>query len=92
MYYALVKENLIHAADSVELMANMQGVTLRTKANATPHQMYTQGANVFQAKGPVVFHQKVEYVLQEMEFDNGEADWKMRGALKEIEAKPEKWR
>jgi hypothetical protein len=49
--------------------------------------MHTQGANVFQAKGPVVFQQKVEYVPQEMEFDNREADWKMIGAPKEIEVK-----
>jgi hypothetical protein len=82
-----VKENLIHAVDSVELIVNLQGVPLRTIANVTPHQMHTQGVNVFQANRPVVFQQKVEYVLQEMEFDNGEADWKMIGALKEIEVK-----
>jgi hypothetical protein len=87
MYFTPVKEKSIHAVDSVELMVNMQGIPLRTIASVTPHQMHTQGTNVIQAKGPVAFQQKVEYIPQEMDFDDREADWKAYGAPKEIEIK-----
>jgi hypothetical protein len=69
-----VKGDLIHAADLGELRSNAQNIPLITIACVTPHQVQAQGGGTFQAKGPVMFRQKVEYVPDEISFNNREAD------------------
>jgi hypothetical protein len=77
---------LIHEADLVELWANTQNIPLRTIASVTPHQVQAQGGSAFPEKGTVKFWHKVEYVPDEINIDDREADIDVRmyGAPKEI--------
>jgi hypothetical protein len=84
MYFAPENENSIHAVDSVVLMRNNQGVPLRTVSGML-HQIQ---APPQQAKGPVTFDQRVEFVGDKEEFEGADKGWiirEIRNAPKEIE-------
>jgi hypothetical protein len=73
--------------DSVELMINSQGVPLRT-VTIVPHQNHMQEEVPHQARGPVKYDQRIEFVPHEEEFEDMNAGWMIKGIRnvpKEIE-------
>jgi hypothetical protein len=87
MYFAPERENSIHAVDSVVLMMNNQGVPLRTVSGMS-HQIQAQDEAPHQAKGPVIFDQRVEFVSDGDEFEGADEGWTIKeiwNAPKEIE-------
>jgi hypothetical protein len=70
MYFEPEKGNLVHAVDSVELIANNHIVPLRTTVLATIQQMDVQQSHQGSGKGHVQFDKQVEYMPKSNKYES----------------------